>query len=324
MVRANDRQNSGGNRRSKDKSQPGGPFNVFVWKIEPRKDYAIVEISGYVESSDGSRKLIEHMETTHQKIDGRWWPKKCHAEFTKGGSETLTFSAAEFDRKNHPSSLDVEIMGIPPGLNAVDRRNFSPDSGPLKMGRYIGGGSIVSVTEWHQTYEKQFDAGELASFIANANSLGKGKYPRWWSAGPESFALENVEYSPDLWEAYVRRWILRHSFQAIEAGNVSGSSELTTGQVEAAWSILSDCRKQAKPLLLRMQEKASVATSQNAEQASSAGRSDTVNLTPKPVEPDKTELGRIFSSLRKRLDGLLTTKQSRANKIHATSQPCLP
>ncbi|HWL93293.1 MAG TPA: hypothetical protein VNT79_07140 [Phycisphaerae bacterium] len=314
---------------TEDAAASDSPFVVFIWRIDPKRDHAIVDIRGFVEERDGSRKLIEHMQATHQRVDGRWWPKRCETRFTKGGGEVFSFSKVEFDRKQHPAVLDPDILGVPPGLEAVDRINYDPASGSLRVGRYIGGGTVVSGIEWHSIHQ-QFDAGAKATYVQNATEHGRGLFPRWWSAGEETLGLKNVEHTPDLWEAYVRRWIIRHSHDA--AGNPG--ERLTPGQVEAAWGILKDCRKRAAPILQRMERPPvtkTIGKEETADQEASGdapadgvangkasteppniAKAETDGAKPKRPNRHEIELEKIFESLKTRLNGLLTSKQEKS------------
>ncbi|MBX3395217.1 MAG: hypothetical protein KF841_07595 [Phycisphaerae bacterium] len=278
-------------------------FPVVAWRIDPARDHAIVDIKTFVRGRDGSRELHEHLEAEHKRVNGRWWPVRCVTEFAKGGGETIVFNRVEFDRKEHPSELGPDILGVPPGLPAVDRIHHDPSAGPLAMGRYIGGGTVVSGAEWAEVYHNQFDAGELADFMERARVFGNGEYPRWWSADDETFGLKNVSHMPDMWEAYVRRWIIRHSHDAIAVGGGTAAARLKDSQIESAMAILKDCRKSANLILRRRDEESAVETSSPHETATAAN----------PGDRYERELDKIFQTLKIRLNGLLTTKQQKSD-----------
>ncbi|MBK8268576.1 MAG: hypothetical protein IPK83_09865 [Planctomycetes bacterium] len=231
----------------------GEPFRVIVWRIDPEKNDAILEIRVYAGHSDGRRELLEQMKADHEQFDGRWWPSRCMTKSESGtGYEEFTFTRVEFDRKEHPGKLGPDALGIPPGLNAIDRIHHASGTGPLKMGRYIGDGQIVSVDDWHENYKNMHDSTALTEFVARAQAIGRGAYPKWWSAGEDTLGVENVSRTPDLWEIYVRRWIIRHNYGIARAQGAATAQSLTPAQVDAAWAILKDCRKRASPILLRM------------------------------------------------------------------------
>ena len=278
-------------------------FPVVAWRVDPSKDHAIVDIKTFVRGRDGSRKLYEHLEAEHKRVNGRWWPIRCVTRFAEGGGETIEFKKAEFDLKDHPSELGPDILGIPPGLPSVDRIHHDPSAGPLAMGRYIGGGTVVSGAEWAEIYHNQFDAGELADFMDRARAFGNGEYPHWWNAGDETLGLKDVPHTPDLWEAYVRRWIIRHSHDAIAVGGGTAAARLKDVQIESALAILRDCRKRAEPILRRRGEK-SVAENPSLHETASA---------TKQVDRYERELNGIFESLKIRLNGLLTTQQQKSD-----------
>ncbi|HWL93294.1 MAG TPA: hypothetical protein VNT79_07145, partial [Phycisphaerae bacterium] len=299
---------------SKPKAPVGQSYEVMAWTIDPRRDHAIVEIKGFVEHRDGSRELIEHMTAKHEKVDGRWWPKRCQTKFTRGGGEVFEFSSVEFDRNEHPKVLDADTLNVPPGITAVDRISHNPADGPLRMGRYAGGGRVVSSDEWNNTPQEQSDVLAFANFLQTARAFGHGQYPQWWSAGTETLGLSAVAHTPDLWEAYVRRWILFHSHDPSVGRGERHSKEITASQIEAAWGVLKDCRKRAAPILQRIEKPAiAKANDKGEEKSSDAPKAGGEVAKPKPPNRHEIELEKIFESLKSRLNGLLTTKQDNAD-----------
>lgn len=262
------------------------------------------------------------MKASHRLVDGRWWPERCETTFAMGGNEVFSFSAIEFGRKEHPKELRPDTLGIPPGIDAVDRLNHVAGS-PLRVGKYLGGGTVVSKAEWHAHFKDQFDSGELVAYIEKAKAFGPGEYPRWWSAGEDNFGLEQVARAPDLWEAYVRRWIIQHTYTDVSAGGAGNSNSLTESQIEAAWGILKDCRKRAAPIVQRLRQEAKEdlpekkGTTKQVSQAEgtaksngSDGKSTGESTTTKPSRNGRS-LEQIFETLKARLNGLLTTKQEK-------------
>lgn len=284
-------------------------YALKVWRIDPRKDDSIVEIRFYAVDADGSRELTKQMVSTLQKVDGHWWPRRCETRFASGGVESIEFTKVEFDRPEHPSALGPDFLGIPEGLNAVDRIHYDPQNGPLKIGRYVGAGKVVPVQEWDQNFAAKVDPAPLNAFKAKARALGPGLFPRWWSAEDATLGLAGVEHEPDQWESYVRRWIMRHSWTATRrrAPNAPGlpaqnaSELLSEAQVAAAWAILKDCRNQAAPIVARMAKAPAAPTPAGTEHIN------------RPTQ-NRSELEKIFGSLRVRLSGLLTKKQESTEK----------
>lgn len=303
----------------------GEPFRVVVWRIDPEKDDAILEVRVYAGYSDGKRELLDRMKADHAQFDGRWWPTRCTTTLkSRPGSEEFTFTRVEFDRKEHPGRLGPDALGIPPGLGAVDRIRHTSGSGPLKMGRYVGDGQIVSVDEWHEHHKDKHNSPELTNFLSRAQAIGDGEYPKWWSAGEETLGLERVASTPDSWEVYVRRWIIRHKSATVGGEDASSAQYLTPAQVDAAWAILKDCRKRASPILHRMKEDA------GGSPPDSSTNKDTHSPTTMPGNNDlpinlqtpnryERELVAIFQSLKTRLNALLTTRQRNTEAGKATS-----
>ncbi|MBX3395218.1 MAG: hypothetical protein KF841_07600 [Phycisphaerae bacterium] len=327
---------------SASRKHAGSRSSLLVWRIDPSKDYAVVEIRRYRVQPNGSREVVARMEARHENVNGRWWPMECVTTFAKGGGETFTFTRVEFDRKDHPEKLSPDILGIPPGLTVVDRINWNSDLGPLKTGRYIGNGRVVSVQEWNETYSEKIGTAALDAFLSKAQAIGTRAYPAWWNARGDTLGLENVQWKPDLWEAYVRRWIIRHSYDTVGIDGIQ-PARLSDSQVETAWAILKDCRKRAEPIVRRRSEEDSAGAAgsagieQGSPNAAQSGNTatlkerqstsqETVNdagpygpsgsdnagpVASQPLGRYDRELGGIFELLKTRLYGLLTTTQQK-------------
>ncbi len=302
-----------------EKDQTNLTGTVTEWKIDPQRDDAIVEISVFGVNPDGSRKRIRHMEAAYGKFDGRWWPERCVFTLGMGVREEVTFTRVEFDRKQHPTKIGPDILGVPPGVPVTKVTPGPNGKYETMLGYYLGDGAVATSAEWQSTHKNKIDPAPLEAYQKKARSMGRGEYPNWWSAGLESLGLEGVSYSPDLWEAYVRRWIAKHSHQARRPGKPLETPELSQSQIEAAWAILKDCRKRAEPIVRRMEKEAPAAAEpgekrekEDKEQPSRDG--DQAGTTPPVRAPGRydRELEKIFESLRARLDGLLTTKQEKA------------
>lgn len=309
----------------------GEPFRVIVWRIDPEKDDAILDIRVFAGHSDGRRELLEHMKADYRQFDGRWWPTRCMTKSEAGaGYEEFIFTRVEFDREEHPSKLGPDVLGIPPGINAIDRIHHTPGSGPLKMGRYIGGGQIVSVDDWHEHYKNLHDSTAFTEFVARAQAIGRGAYPMWWSAGEDTLGVENVSRTPDLWEVYVRRWITRHNYGIAGAQGAATAQSLTPAQVDAAWAILKDCRRRASPILHKRKKNtasASLDATQDKEPrvpTTTIPKGKSIPANAPALDRYEKELEKIFYSLKGRLDGLLTTKQQDADVMSDSERKVNP
>ena len=240
-----------------------------------------------------------------------------------GVRELVVFHRAEFDRPDHPKVLNPDTWGIPPGVKVISLWN-SPQTGKRETGHYIGGGVHISPEEW-ETVKIQYDQEALRGFWNRNAEIGRGHYPKWWTLHDGSFGLSNIERQPDLWEAFVRRWILRHS---VYPGMPSRAVEpLSKEQISAAWAILKDSRRRAEPILRRIQSEIETiptrptapdaeSTASSASQASddklvqAEAKSETaVGKGREKLSRHERELEEIFELMKDRLIRLLREKQ---------------
>ncbi|MBX3394607.1 MAG: hypothetical protein KF841_04480 [Phycisphaerae bacterium] len=294
----------------------------MVWWIDPAKDDAVVEVVLREIKSDGPLRNLNVVKNDYMRVDGRWWLKRSeNTSITHGVVEVHTFHHAEFDRPDHPKSLGVETFNMPPGVQVADFRLAAQGIyGMDAMGRYLGGGVIVSEAEWREQIAPGFDMESLSQFKnAELAAHGHGQYPRWWGASDSTLGLDRVASDPDQWEAYVRRWILRHSHQVVvDLKAALPTTTLTAAQIESAWAILKDCRKRAEPVL-RRKAKADSARAESAasaiSQPSTAPAGDlrhddgTASSVDRSEDRFDRELGKVFELLKSRLNGLLQSKQ---------------
>ncbi|HWL93581.1 MAG TPA: hypothetical protein VNT79_08590, partial [Phycisphaerae bacterium] len=243
-----------------------------------------------------------------------------------GVKHTVVFHSAEFDRPNHSLDMTPDIWNLPAGV-IVDSR-FDPATGLVESGdgRYLGGGVVISEDDWNQV-KNQYDYSALQAFWERNSEIGSGPYPKWWAAAGADFGLSAASANPDLWEAYVRRWILRHTPLHPSAGE-EATQPLSDEQVTAAWGILKDCRRRAKPILRRMQEQDEAKNAgANAERTDAGGQQElsaptsapsgekTATLRKSPRELTKVptryerEINTVFELLKKRLAELLRENQ---------------
>lgn len=298
-----------------------------MWIIDPAKDDAIIEVRGYVVKPDGTRTLLDRTTNDYSRRDGRWWLKRTEYKSEKRGTlETNVFHQAEFDRKEHPKVINVDVLCLPAGVKVADFR----DPPPQRSGRpkyYAGAGQIVTEQEWN-TMKDRIDLGPLHEFERDQLAYGNGLYPSWWQADAETLGLEGVERNPHLWEAYVRRWILRYS--AASAGPVGSTESKTTkplsqSQVESAWTVYRDSIRRVEPHVRRMAGMPGVALSLDTlpgenksddgiRPQTSTGNDGTRRTTTAPAgkpEPTRTEreVAELFERLKQRLNRLLQTEQ---------------
>lgn len=291
-----------------------------VWRIDPLRDHAVVEVSSYDIDQDGGRTLVLHASTQYGEFDGRWWPTRFEsiAPIT-GVRESVIFHHVEFDRPEHPKVLNPDIWGVPAGAKVTSHWNAFT-TGELESGYYIGAGVFITPEEWSAVKDR-YDQEALRQFWNRNAEIGNGNYPKWWASVDGSYGLSNVERTPDHWETYVRRWIIRHSNCGYAQPRVD--EPLAKEQVSAALAILKDCRRRAEPVVRRMHESEKTrptdASPESADHKSTIA-SDSAQTKPPSESPTELknqkksdrnvrELEAIFQVLRTRLTGLLREKQ---------------
>ena len=306
-------------------ANPVGSYLETEWIIDESKGPSIIQKAAWLCRPGEPQQLLSECRVQLIQIDGRWWPARSEIVSPAGGTRLLyEFKHLEFDRSSHPTIIDADYFGIPPGA-----RVFNVLDGKPKPERYIGGGQTVSEAEWKEIKEA-YDPAPLARFESKMRAMGDGCFPKWWKSGTDDFGIEGVSGQPDQWEAYVRRWVMRHTpnhrWTVIEP--------LTNEQKTAAQSVLNDCRNRAKPirahcdedliatrlLLVDLELKAKGGNPESAEKATgssqqlsaeSGGHAKQVAALKEKIAKleEPKEIAVIFSELKSRLDALLTSKQ---------------
>ncbi len=297
---------------------PDEEHSELIYVIDPNKDDAIIAIHGYVVQPDGSRKAYVTTTNEYKRMGNRWWLSKSEYHMHPGHTfETVVVHHAEFDRPDHPKIKNADVLKVPAGVRLADFR-VPPDGQSRKLDRYLGNGEVVSDEQWQQIKD-QYDLAAVEKWEKEQRAIGIGTFPKWWNADDSTFGLEGVAHTPDLWEAYVRRWILKFNHDTVSAVSLSqqsAKSALSAAQIESAWAIYRDCRKQAEPIVKRMKEEAEAARATDAKRAADANRAGETSSpsTDRPAEPKpnrhERRLAEIFDTLKKRLNTLLLTKQA--------------
>lgn len=313
-------------RASREEAHVG---RYSAWTINPAQDWSITEYESYELSAKGERQFVCTMEVENVQVDGYWWPKRVQARCESTGYEyRVEFDEIELDRADHPARIDADSLGLPIGVPVFGAKFVGQH---LPMGRHIGGGVVVSEEEWQRTKEN-YDVRGLSSWIRAQHSKGEGSYPSWWHDPNLASPSDKFPTILDAWEIYVRRWIAKHS----SSGVYRLREPLTEKQRNAAWAILEDSRKAARPIADRIQrtkrelkekidtlEKEIVAAtndrdrkernggaSKMSEQRLFQAKSDLLQIE-KPSE----EIELVFGRLKSRLEGLLTARQASADNI---------
>lgn len=295
------------------------------WRIDPAKDFAIIQVMETVVSKEGKRALANRVDSQYVCRKGKWWPGK--SEWTKpqsGYSCCIEYEQVEFDRPDHPQKIGPDLLGLPVGIVV-----YAPEFDDC--GRYLGDGVMVDEADWGSIND-QYDLGPLRAFWAKNRAMGDGDFPAWWQE--EEFGLNGLEYTPDLWEAYVRRWMLKHT--STEHHHVP--IPLSEQQINAAWAVLKDCRKIAMPFLMSSKQEHSAvepalkppetmhpSVGNNVKRTKSTTRTATEPrsgnaLTERQRDDERRQrqLARLFAELKQRLEDLLRAPQ---RSEAATSRP---
>ncbi|MBN2562753.1 MAG: hypothetical protein JXQ75_17660 [Phycisphaerae bacterium] len=314
-------------------------YHDYQWHIDPSRNYAITEVTATEVHRDGRQVLLAHLTSEYAMTDGRWWPKRSETYCPlTGHSYAVEYEHAEFDKPDHPRELKPEIMGVPIGVE-VNSWDFADMDPP--WGRYLGDGVVVHQSEWDDM-KHLYDRGPWEAFVERQRSLGYGYFPAWWEDTEGELGLDGVAHKPDLWEAYVRRWILKHT--STELYEVE--HPVDAKQVNAAWAVLKDCRQRAAPICERLRKELEevekvVRCGNAAEAKQNVPAGDGANHSPNAdagkvlaARKKKAELLKpnpdieeIFSQLKKRLEALLRQEQATSQKTStspsATSAPAI-
>lgn len=219
------------------------PAHEVKWTLDPRKDYAILRM----EARDPSNKDVPSFlaESHYEQLDGRWWPVR--TQLSAGGSivRILTCESAEFDRPEHPQKFRGIEELAPPGVSIFDRAGLCKEQPRPGRVHYMGNDRFVT-EEAFEAARQEVDLAAYKEWLANVEKNAK-KYPDWVTDPSGQLGLSEVAGRSNLWEAYVRRWILIHSDPSIgdsPAGR-AGVDLLDERQNRAAWGIFGDCRQRA-------------------------------------------------------------------------------
>ena len=299
------------------------------WEVDPAKGHAISRVTEFLVHEDGSREVLSEANSDYALTDGRWWPRKTESLCPNSKWYcAVEYRLAEFDKPDHPKSITPDLMGVPVGI-AVHAWQIDPSGGC----RYLGQGQFATPEEWSKI-SLNYDLTPLFDWVARQRKLGSGEYPAWWYAGPSTLGLDNAAYSPDAWETYVRRWIIKRTATPFNPV----ASPLDEKQVNAAWGILKDCRSHAEPISRRIAKEletvrkdlASLNPAKLADQilgdpaekaAIEAAVDKRLALESRVADLEKPkELAAIFEQLKERLDRLLTSKQLAEEGV-TTTQP---
>lgn len=261
------------------------------WQIDPEMDYAVLACEVRQSTAEKALKATLKSTTEYAIQDGRWWPTR--SETLAPGFKyriVIKFESVEFDRPEHPKKLTPDVLGLPIGV-AVHKLGQKGVSKAEQL-FYLGQGQTVSEAEWERIKGGLDLTARDAFYEQFRHRASRGHFPSWWDDASGSFGLSDVGGKPDDWELYVRRWIAKRrpgaTFEPVDP--------LDEKQINSAWAILEDCRKQARAILDRDGE------------ANDKGPGTTTRpVTTKPVTDPR--IPQIFRQLTHRLDGILREQQ---------------
>lgn len=210
------------------------------WWIDKDKGPGVTCLRETIVHPDGRAELLVEMESTLERIDNMWWPRRIEYKLFRDGNGRaglVTFDDIEFDRPTHAQSLDVDVMRIPIGTKVALRPE---GGGRSEMARYVGRGKVISEDEWKEKKD-DYDTSALEKAEALIDFPNRGNCPDWWNDNDDAYGLKDAATRPELWDLYVRRWALKrrtnHSWVAKEP--------LTDKQCQDARNILDECIKKA-------------------------------------------------------------------------------
>lgn len=332
----------------KPADSPKGYASDYEWDIDTKNGPSVLTARQFVTHSDGRRELAAESTNHLSLIEGRWWPIRTDTTIHSSGlGFKVEFTSVEFDQPQHPKRLTPDSIGIPVGLpvrKAGDAGNFY----------YAGKGEIIDEATFQRDQSK-FDLAPLTAHTLQARIRGYGQFPDWWNATDGLFGLKDVADRPDLWELYVRRWVMKRSANAAE--NVI--EPLTHEQKTAAKGVLDDCRKKAQPVRARLDEELATIGKAILEHERTLGiapaEGTVVAITNKSVPQNPTkesatkasdmsggmdavkqlaalrsrraalehspDMQRLFDELKQRLENLLTSRQRDPNSITPNTPP---
>jgi len=302
------------------------------WTIDARCGYAIIRIEFLQLDKMGNKQLVCETDASYVEVDSFWWPRVVETTCEGAGyRQRFEVFEIEFDRPEHPSAINIDQLGMPPGTPIIAPKLF-----PGQAAYYVGDDRIVDEDEWNRIRDA-FDKSQFEKWLGIQSAKGTGAYPAWWDDASGRFGIEGVEHKPDEWEAYVRRWILKRS-----NGEAYKLAEpLTEKQKTAAWAVLADCKKRAHPIVekraaelaearkrlgenrkviedLRVQTgakgessgaKAKQASGEDERLTQAMQASHRLLAAATELEKPDSRLAEIFEELKRRLDGLLTSVQ---------------
>lgn len=249
---------------------------AYEWKLDSEREMAVIEVASVSKNNGAERRSII-AENEYKKVGDRWWPSKTTMKY-RDLTRTFEYGSVLINDASHPKKLTPDAMGLPVGAHV----RVANGQG-LELRRYAGEGETMSEEEFQaKVAEPDFSTLGLLCILDNyrikLHSIGPGMYPDWWNQDSTEFGLSDRKHDLDAWEAYVRRWKLRHTIDV--------PNPIEQKQVTAADALLKQCRDRAQNIMKR-------------DEKSKVDKATT----------DK-KLAGIFDELKKRLDGILASSQT--------------
>lgn len=313
---------------------PDRPTLEYVWVIDPAMDHAVREIEQYSLAETGGRRRIWHGLNQYRLVQGKWWPHLVSIEAETGESKLiLTCVRVEFDKPEHPQAFNGVDSLAPVGVEVRGAVDSRPGKQPLSFMRYIGGGKIVSEEEFN-AQKDQYDLEPLRHWQSEIER-NRRYLPGWATDATGRLGVQDVEWDPDLWLTYVRRWIIFHSNpRPSQAGKRTPSPSsrpaetrfdpLDGNQKDAAYGILADCKKRAEAVArirkFRIDDLTKQLTQFDATAQKDPKQTERLKEQIESLRSERDpKVAAIFEELKTRLGLILQSTQ--AHRPPATSQP---
>lgn len=218
--------------------ESGRGHSETEWWIDIARGPSVTQVRQSYARGQQNPEVFADLTSTVELIDGYWWPIRIEGPqgyFGKDQTCVVTFENVEFDRSNHPQSLDADVLKIPLGTK-VWRPTKTGD--PFERIRYSGHGKVITEEEWLKKTDK-YDIRAMMEAERRLETSDAGYCPDWWEVKNDLYGLKDVARQPELWDIYVRRWALKRRKNALWIV----ANPLTDDQCRRAQAVLDDCQK---------------------------------------------------------------------------------
>lgn len=309
------------------------PRFQYVWTIDPGMDFAICSMEKLEMKNGRPGRREIHGESQYRLAHGKWWPHHTLIRDENGpGVRELTWQTVEFDKPSHKRDFRGAEALAPIGVMVMGVPEISKADPKLPNARYVGAGEFIPDREF-QKEKKKYDLAPFEEWKKNVADARK-YYPDWAVDDAKRLGLPDVEWNPELWEAYVRRWIFIHSAKLIPSTKPgdknSAIDPLDASQKEAAWAIYGDCKKRVGPEFENRLSEEHFLSEKLNQTINQKGKQEDIARLKKKIEEHQIEenprVQSVFQELTKRLDGILRSGQTtdladKSDKVRSAKNP---